>query len=53
MDAVIKQLRAGTPADVQGGAIRPDLPRASRAEAEAAVKTLISYIVEYPDREAL
>lgn len=53
MDAVIKQLRAGTPADVQGGAIRPDLPRASRAEAEAAVKTLISYIGEDPDREGL
>jgi GTP cyclohydrolase I len=53
MDAVIKQLRAGVPADVQGIGVRPDLPRPSRAEAEAAVRTLVAYIGEDPEREGL
>ena len=46
MDAVIKPLRAAADKTT-------DAPRASRAEAEAAVKTLISYIGENPAREGL
>lgn len=53
MDAVIKKLRTGETADMQDVPMRPDLPRPSRAEAEAAVKTLISYVGEDPDREGL
>ncbi len=62
MDAVIKPLRGGkTPekpseipvSEFQSPAVRADLPRPSREEAEAAVKTLLSYIGEDPAREGL
>ena len=41
------------PAEFLAAAVRADLPRPSRAEAEAAVHTLLSYIGENPDREGL
>lgn len=67
MDAVIKPLRAGKPADPKisdrpaeldpaeflAAAIRPDQPRPSRQEAEQAVQTLLAYIGEDPTREGL
>lgn len=54
MDAVIKPLRgsAGTPAS-QTANNDVDFPRPSREEAEAAVKTLIAYIGDNPQREGL
>src|SRR6185437_11562876 len=52
--ALIKPLRAGKPAEARpaeldpseflAAAVRADQPRPSRAEAEAAVQTLLSYI---------
>ena len=49
MDAVIKPLRAaGADADNSSGEVRP-----TRADAEAAVKTLLSYIGENTSREGL
>jgi len=61
MDAVIKPLRtSGKPekseipaSEIQANAIRPDLPRPSREEAEKAVKTLLAYIGEDTSREGL
>jgi GTP cyclohydrolase I len=61
MDAVIKPLRtSGKPeklevpaSDIQAAAIRADLPRPSREEAEKAVKTLLGYIGEDTAREGL
>ena len=50
MDAVIKPLRAaGADADMKDS----NTARPSRAEAEAAVKTLLSYIGENTTREGL
>ena len=68
MDALIKTIRPNKtaeakPADVRpaeldpseflAAALRADQPRPSRAEAEAAVHTLLSYIGEDPSREGL
>ena len=68
MDALIKSLRPGKPSDVKtpevrpaeldpseflAAAVRADQPRPSRAEAEAAVQTLLGYIGENPAREGL
>jgi GTP cyclohydrolase I len=67
MDAIIKPLRGKAsdgksqefrpaeldPAEFLAAAIRPDQPRPSRAEAEHAVQTLLSYIGENPAREGL
>jgi len=73
MDALIKSLRPGKPAEVKPSdakipeprpaeldpseflavVVRADQPRPSRAEAEAAVLTLLGYIGENPDREGL
>src|ERR1700732_1320695 len=41
------------PAEFLAAAVSPDQPRPSRAEAEYAVQTLLSYIGENPDREGL
>ena len=41
------------PSEFLAAAVRADQPRPSRAEAEAAVHTLLSYIGENPDREGL
>jgi GTP cyclohydrolase IA len=61
--ALIKPLRPGKPAEARpaeldpseflAAAVKPDQARPSRAEAEAAVLTLLSYIGENPDREGL
>ena len=58
MDALIKPLRPGKPnelpeSEFKQAPLRPDAPRPSRAEAEAAVRTLISYIGEDVGREGL
>jgi GTP cyclohydrolase I len=67
MDAIIKPLRGKAPdaksqefrpaeldpSEFLAAAIRPDQPRPSRAEAEHAVHTLLSYIGENPAREGL
>jgi GTP cyclohydrolase I len=68
MDALIKPIRPNKPADAKlpearpgeldpadflAAVVRADLPRPSRAEAEAAVHTLLSYIGEDPSREGL
>ena len=41
------------PSEFLAAAVRPEQPRPSRAEAEQAVQTLLSYIGEDPDREGL
>ena len=41
------------PSEFLAAAVRADQPRPSRAEAEQAVQTLLSYIGENPDREGL
>jgi len=41
------------PAEFMAAVVRADQPRPSRAEAEQAVQTLLSYIGEDPDREGL
>src|SRR3979490_3196605 len=41
------------PAEFLAAAVRADQPRPSRAEAEHAVETLLSYIGENPGREGL
>ena len=61
--ALIKPLRPGKPAEARpaeldpaeflAAAVRADQPRPSRAEAEAAVHTLLNYIGENPGREGL
>lgn len=59
MDAVIKPLRglsdkSEVPAsEIQEAVVKPDQPRPSRDEAECAVKTLLAYIGENPQREGL
>lgn len=59
MDAVIKPLRGKVdkievPAsEIDQAGINPDQPRPSRDAAERAVKTLLAYIGENPDREGL
>src|SRR5579872_6513670 len=41
------------PSEFLAAAVRADQPRPSRAEAETAVQTLLSYIGENPGREGL
>jgi GTP cyclohydrolase I len=68
MDAIIKPLRGSKstdakpqefrpaeldPSEFLAAAVHPDQPRPSRAEAETAVQTLLSYIGENPAREGL
>ena len=68
MDALIKSIRPGKPSDAKSpetrpaeldpaeflaAAVRADQPRPTRAEAEAAVLTLLGYIGENPVREGL
>jgi len=59
MDAVIKPLRSKldkteVPAsEIDQAGVSPDVPRPSRDEAEQAVKTLLAYIGENPQREGL
>ena len=61
MDAIIKPIRTGKPADKSeipasdylASAINPELIRPSRDEAEAAAKTLLAYIGENTSREGL
>ncbi|RTL76832.1 MAG: GTP cyclohydrolase I FolE [Bradyrhizobiaceae bacterium] len=59
MDAVIKPLRGKldkteVPAsEIEEAAVKPDQSRPSRNEAEQAVKTLLAYIGENPQREGL
>lgn len=61
MDAIIKPIRSSKPAekseipasDYMAAAIDPKAVRPSREEAEAAVKTLLGYIGENPQREGL
>ena len=67
MDAAIKSIRPSKPSDRQpesrpaeldpseflATAVRADQPRPARAEAEAAVRTLLAYIGENPGREGL
>ncbi len=49
MDAIIKKIPASTPGIGRG----PDLPRPSREQAEEAVRTLIAWSGDDPDREGL
>ncbi len=49
MDAIIKKIPAAKPKIGRG----PDLPKPSREEAEAAVRTLIAWTGDDPDREGL
>ena len=49
MDAIIKKIPAAKPEIGRG----PGLPRPSREEAEAAVRTLIAWTGDDPDREGL
>ncbi len=58
MDAVVKPwpkatLSDATLSDHVRQAPQPPLPRPSREEAEAAVRTLIAFAGDYPDREGL
>ncbi len=60
MDAIIKPIRGGKPdkleipeSDYMAAPVRADAPRPSRAEAEQAVKTLLSYVGEDVKREGL
>jgi GTP cyclohydrolase I len=58
MDAIIKPIRGNKPSEIpssdyQAPAIGPDHPRPPREEAEKAVKTLLAYIGENPEREGL
>ena len=54
-DAKLAEMRPAEldPSEFLAAAVRPDQPRPSRAEAEAAVQTLLGYIGENPDREGL
>jgi GTP cyclohydrolase IA len=52
MDAIIKKLPTSLPADVVD-APASSVPRPSREEAEAAVRTLIAYAGDDPSREGL
>jgi GTP cyclohydrolase I len=56
MDAIVKPLHPGSktqPSEHVTKAPEPVSPRPSRAEAEAAVRTLIAYIGDNPKREGL
>ena len=54
MDAVIKPLRSSAATSSQPATPSdPSQPRPTREEAEAAVKTLISYVGDDPQREGL
>ena len=61
MDAIIKPIRGGKSpdkleipeSDYMAAPVKADAPRPSRAEAERAVKTLLSYIGEDAEREGL
>jgi GTP cyclohydrolase I len=56
MDAVVKNFPKPAPealSDHVRAAPQPALPRPSRHEAEAAVRTLLAYIGDNPDREGL
>ncbi len=58
MDAVVKPWPKSTPpktdlSDHVRAAPQPVLPKPSREEAEAAVRTLIAYAGDNPDREGL
>src|SRR5262245_20743632 len=60
MDAVVKNFpKTAAPAEKPAlsdhvrAAPEPALPRPSRAEAEAAVRTLLAYVGDNPDREGL
>ncbi len=53
MDAVVKPWPKATLSDHVWAAPPPALPRPSREEAEAAVRTLIAYTGDRPDREGL
>ena len=60
MDAIIKPIRGGKPdkleipeSDYMAAPVAKNAPRPSRAEAEQAVKTLLSYIGEDAKREGL
>jgi GTP cyclohydrolase I len=53
MDAVVKPWPKATLSDHVWAAAPPALPRPSREEAEAAVRTLIAYTGDRPDREGL
>ena len=53
MDAIIKKLSAVTPRAGVYAAPRPVGPRPSREAAEAAVRTLIAFAGDDPDREGL
>src|ERR1700755_2111600 len=52
MDAIIKKLKTTLPADI-AAAPKPAVPRPSREEAEAAVRTLLAYAGDDPAREGL
>jgi GTP cyclohydrolase IA len=52
MDTAVKKPSSHLPAAITG-ATEPVVPRPSRTEAEAAVRTLIAYIGDNPDREGL
>jgi GTP cyclohydrolase I len=54
-DAKLPEVRPAEldPSEFLAAAVRADQPRPSRAEAEAAVQTLLGYIGENPDREGL
>jgi GTP cyclohydrolase I len=53
MDAVIKPLRSSAAGTSSAAPLDPSQPRPSRDAAEAAVKTLIAYIGDNPEREGL
>jgi GTP cyclohydrolase I len=53
MDAIIKSFPKSAPLEPVGALPQPTEPRPSRAEAEAAVRTLLAYIGDDPNREGL
>jgi GTP cyclohydrolase IA len=53
MDAVVKPWPKATLSDHVRQAPQPPFPRPTREEAEAAVRTLIAFAGDYPDREGL
>jgi GTP cyclohydrolase I len=53
MDAVVKPLRTAQLSEHVRQVPQPPTARPSREEAEAAVRTLISFAGDYPDREGL
>jgi GTP cyclohydrolase I len=53
MDAVVKPWPKAPLSDHVRQAPQPPVPRPSRAEAEAAVRTLIAFAGDHPDREGL